>query len=497
MTSYTTTFGGQNINPAQVAYQAISLTANIELAWPNIANPGVNVVAQKMDVTASGAGLNITMPPANEVSVGQDAYFYNIGSYSFSVLDNGGGVIAVVPSGTAWFVYLTDNSDDAGAWNSIQQGALTSSVQAASLAGLGLVALATLLNQSHPVSTKNASYSVGANDRAQLLDSTGGAITFSFATSVTLGNNWFCLVRNDGSGSLTLDPNGSETIDGQSTKILAIGESCFVICDGAALKTVGYGRNSTTSTTAVIISGGGGAGDQSLSTSEVQAEIQQYNGTLTGDRNYEYGTVAGFWFVYNNLTLGGNTATWRVDMSDMGVTSSDIPAGTRAIIISNGTNMFLAVSSAGGTVTSVGTGTGLTGGPITTTGTVAIANTGVTAGDYQNPSLTINAQGQITDAVSGQQVSIISTNTLAVAGNVYACNTSGAGFTLTLPASPTKGQTVGVIDARQTFDANSLTIGRNSSPIMALAEDMTISTENANFTFEYIDATLGWTIIGG
>jgi len=55
-----------------------------------------------------------------------------------------------------------------------------------------------------------------------------------------------------------------------------------------------------------------------------------------------------------------------------------------------------------GTVTSVATGTGLTGGPITTTGTVALANTTVTAGTYGNATsvsqVIVNAQGQITGA---------------------------------------------------------------------------------------------------
>ena len=65
-----------------------------------------------------------------------------------------------------------------------------------------------------------------------------------------------------------------------------------------------------------------------------------------------------------------------------------------------------------GTVTSINTGTGLTGGPITGNGTISIANTTVTAGTYGNAStvaqVVINAQGQITSAsnvainISGQ-----------------------------------------------------------------------------------------------
>lgn len=68
--------------------------------------------------------------------------------------------------------------------------------------------------------------------------------------------------------------------------------------------------------------------------------------------------------------------------------------------------MLKTVSSAGGgsggTVTNIATGTGLTGGPITTTGTISLANTAVTAAIYGAAAIvsqiTVNAQGQITSA---------------------------------------------------------------------------------------------------
>jgi len=78
-------------------------------------------------------------------------------------------------------------------------------------------------------------------------------------------------------------------------------------------------------------------------------------------------------------------------------------------------------------VTSVATGTGLTGGPITSTGTISIADTAVTAGSYGSASsvgaFTVNGQGQLT-AASSTTISIPSSAINTAIPNASLANSS-------------------------------------------------------------------------
>ena len=81
----------------------------------------------------------------------------------------------------------------------------------------------------------------------------------------------------------------------------------------------------------------------------------------------------------------------------------------------------------------------------------------------------------------------------AVSGEGYFCNTAGGAFTLTLPASPSAGDIVGLKDYNGNFATANLTIGRNSQPINGgTAADAVIKTAGASIFLVYVDATQGW-----
>ena len=80
----------------------------------------------------------------------------------------------------------------------------------------------------------------------------------------------------------------------------------------------------------------------------------------------------------------------------------------------------------------------------------------------------------------------------AVNNDQVIVDTSGGVVTVTLPASPSVGNEVTIIDGKGSFNTNNLTVNRNGSNINGAASNLTVSTNGTAFTLVYLNATRGW-----
>jgi hypothetical protein len=115
--------------------------------------------------------------------------------------------------------------------------------------------------------------------------------------------------------------------------------------------------------------------------------------------------------------------------------------------------------------------------------------------------LTTNGSGVLSFATPASgiawQSSVKTSGFTAVAGEGYFCNTTSSAFTVTLPATPTAGQQVAVVDYAGTFDTNALTISPNGNKIEGGTSSLQLSGDREGVTLVYIDATQGWLSVSG
>ncbi len=84
--------------------------------------------------------------------------------------------------------------------------------------------------------TKTANYTVVAGDLGKIIDVTSNSVTISLTAAATLGDGFYVYIRNSSSTSthvVTIDGNGSETIDGSPLIYLRRNEGIHLVCDGS------------------------------------------------------------------------------------------------------------------------------------------------------------------------------------------------------------------------------------------------------------------------
>ena len=506
MTGFTDRFGGSTVQPSDVGLRLIALSANIVTVWPPYATSN-NECARIMKVTPTAGTFSITLPDAMYTSAGTDIFFDNSGGYTFTVLDSAGGSVATIAAGQVKYLYLSDNSTAAGTWRVMLFGAASSNLDASQLAGSGLLAIGSTLAQASVTTTITSDTVLVATDRANLFVNTGGVIALTLPLTSVVGGTYFVEVRNQGTGAMTLTPVGGETIDGSSTVVLQINESCFVQAGSGAWYTVGHGRNQQFNFTQLTKTVTGGT--TTLTLSEASNVVQTYSGTLGSAETLVLPAVVQVYYI-SNITAG--TYSFTIKNPATGSTLV-LPQGQSAVVFSDGTNVTNASTSVGGIASLLllaGTAAAPSLGMVNANNGL-FAPTGITVGVSANGAEVIRwGAGQsksVDGTVSAPAYSFLNSLTtgwyspaagqiaLAVAGvqKFFASATSFIINKVTI-TPPATGSTLTIVDgATLTASATASVSGTNTgdnaantsivaTPLDTLAATTDITTRNASTT---------------
>jgi len=405
MTAYVNPFTGQTVSPSSVSYEALSLTANLSLQWPIngiTGTPASSIIDVTATSSGTGTGWLLELPPATQVSPGQSVIVRNVGSQLFTVTDNGGNTIVAVSSGVAEFIFLVDNTTVNGTWASVVFGAGTSNANAGALAGYGLTPIGLTLNQAYNITNYYSNAALAAANRAQFNVWSGGVGAFTLPSATSVGNNWFTIIRNNGTGILTLTPAGTDTIDGNANMQLQLTESLVIVSNGSTgYNTYAYGRSNAFAFTqlAQVVTGG----TLTLTSAQGANIIQEYSGTLTSNQIVVLPSTVQLYSLQNG-TSGAYTMTFKTAVA--GGSTVAVGQGQTAFVVCDGTNVYSTTSNTASSFTAI---------------TLAPGSVGAPSMNFQgntNTGVYLPASNQLGFAINGVQQMLLTSNGLTVLNGI-------------------------------------------------------------------------------
>src|SRR6266481_1366567 len=393
--------GGSTVQPAQVAYRAVTLSATTTLVWPNQSVTPTDFAARVMNVTATTGSLSLNLPPTNQVSTGFDLIIINVGSNSFTIGNNSGGVIITIAPGQVYYLNLTDNSTVNGTWYSFLFGAGSSNLSAGAIANSAydIIAIGQYLHLNKPVTSTSSTpitvNSDGVTHRGTTFEWTGGGGVVNLPLASAVGNGFYFHLIKWGTGTLTLTPSGADTVDTTATAVIQPGNAALVIAGAPGTWfTLGRGMAQNFIVTEAVIAVTGGT----LVETNTQAQniVQKFTGTLTTNQIITFPAIIQIYYV-QNATAGAFTLTLG---AAGGGTTVAVPQGQNMIVFSDGTNVVNASNAQIGALTSIQLAQGAVNAPslsylgdITTglyqptAGTVAITLSGVEKARFTSTGL--------------------------------------------------------------------------------------------------------------
>jgi hypothetical protein len=343
--TFTSPFTGNVIQPTDVSYDAITLSTVTQLYWPQYVNAGQQVVARILDVDATSSGAILTLPDAQQGSVGSDILIRNVGSYDFDVQNFSEVNSFSVPTGQAVYTYLTDNTTVGGVWDNIAFGAGVAYADAATLAGNSTAAILGKLETAFVTSSYITAPTITDNTRGHCLVWTSGAGTWTLPAVSSLTEGWFILIRNNGTGTLTIQTSAvNSTIDGQSSIALPLGDSCFICVNRDITKqdffTVGRARpNSLTFSSATYdVDTVAGATLSLITNTPIIQRFTALSGARTSSLLVQLPAVTQVYYFLNDTNQSSYNINFQVQGSSQPPYS--LAASRQAIVLSDGTNIY-------------------------------------------------------------------------------------------------------------------------------------------------------------
>ena len=418
-TNYINPFTGGLVTATIVSYSALNLTQNTQLVWPTYAPTtllNTAVVARNIDVTSSG-NYTLGLPQANFGSLGDDITITNRSLQALTINDAGGNFIASIARGVSVWFYITDNTTVSGIWGNKVLGAGTDPAAASNLAGKGLVAINNQLNLGYPVTTvSSSSFTFTESSRAQNIVWTGGLGTLGLPIGNTVSSGWFIAIRNQGTGTLTLDPlQVGATINGLSNQPIEVGVSTYIVCD--------------TTTGNYYAFGGTGAQNFSFSSATYDVDtilgntlnltngapiIERFvanSGTRTADLLVVLPAISQFYSVIN--ATANTNYNINLQLSGSVLTPIVVKANTQAFVVSDGLALYLINSTA---IASLQLNDGSPTAP--TLNFINETNTGLYRGGSRQFGITVGGNSQLLVNASDPSAPVITTGATLVAKRI-------------------------------------------------------------------------------
>lgn len=396
MTQYVDALSDGLVPPSDQGFISGVVSSPVMCHWPFEYSDSGMVAARIMELYVS-AGTTLTLPAANKVSKGESILIRNTGTSILTIIDAGSSVVGSVNPGLAQFLYVRDNSTEAGQWGMFTYGAGVAYVSAGQLQGNGTKAEGNTLSVSAPIVSYTGDVTLQSTHRGHLIKFTGGSAQLTLGETYVYGADFYAFIKNGGTGQLLLVPQAGEYVDGQTSFGLQPSESCILLCDGVGnFILTGYGRSTVYQFSQLSLDVSAG-GTFTLTSSQASNKMLTFVGNPGADVTVEVPSVVSVYYAANNLSVNQG-----VTVKTSAGTGSLLSQSERAVLLCDGTNITSAQTAALTGVQSIIDGTE----SAPALNFVSKPNTGLYRYSTQGFGISVNGAAQIRSNGSGVEIPV-------------------------------------------------------------------------------------------